>query len=83
MIFSLSKSEFLSFTRARQDPTDAVKLAKDSKLPPLESARLLRIWLERKVIFRAHTDASKTNLENPSLALTKQTKNTRGTPSLG
>lgn len=78
MAFSPTKSELLHFTRARQAPTDTVKLEKDFELAPAESARFLGIWLDRKLTFQAHINMVKTKLKNQSLALTKLTAKTWG-----
>lgn len=43
MTFSPTKSELLYFIRARQTPTDTVKLEEDVELLPVQSARFLGI----------------------------------------
>ena len=76
MIFSPSKSELLHFVRSHKPPTITLRLDADTLLEPVESARFLGIWLDRKLLFYAHTDQVLRKLKTQRYALTRLTAKT-------
>lgn len=68
--FEPSKSELLHFTRAHTAPTTAVRLG-TATIQPVESARFLGVWLDRKLTWKAHLKQIKTKLETQTFALTR------------
>jgi len=53
MEFNLSKSELIYFTRTRRMRTDTLNILGEGNpgLVPVESARFLGVWLDRKLSF--------------------------------
>lgn len=70
MQFEPSKSELLHFTRAHTAPTTAVRLG-TTTIRPVESARFLGVWLDRKLTWKAHLKQIKTKMETQTFALTR------------
>lgn len=85
MTFSAGKSELLHFTRAYAaqldtvtldpaEPTDGLAVC----LTPAASARFVDIWLDRKLLFRAHTDQVLRKFKTQWYVFTRLTAKTWG-----
>ena len=77
MQFAPGKSELLHFTRAHQAPTQRVKLG-DTSIKPVESARFLGVWLDRKLRWTRHLKQLKIKMATQQFALTKLAASTWG-----
>ena len=55
MEFAPQKSELMHFTRTRRAPKASVMLG-EMQIQPVESARFLGVWLDRKLRWRAHLE---------------------------
>jgi len=72
MQFEPSKSELLHFTRARAAVQDPVRLGPEL-ISPVESARFLGVWLDRKLRWKAHLREACRKFAIQKLALTRLT----------
>jgi hypothetical protein len=70
MEFAPQKSELMHFTRKHTGISKGVRLA-DRMIAPVESARFLGVWLDRKLQWGRHLKEVKKKLANQKLALTK------------
>ena len=77
MQFAPQKSELLHFTRTHQAPTQRVQLG-SAVVKPVESARFLGVWLDRKLRWTRHLKQLKTKLATQQFALTKLAASTWG-----
>jgi Reverse transcriptase (RNA-dependent DNA polymerase)/Endonuclease-reverse transcriptase len=77
MQFAPGKSELLHFSRAHQAPTQHIQLG-DALIKPVESARFLGVWLDRKLRWTRHLRQLKTKLATQQFALTKLAASTWG-----
>jgi hypothetical protein len=77
MKFAPEKSELLHFTRAQKAPTQRVRLG-NASVKPVESARFLGVWLDRKLRWTRHLKQLKTKLATQQFALTKLAASTWG-----
>jgi hypothetical protein len=77
MQFEPSKSELIHFTRARTPPSDEVRLGSIGK-EPQTSVRFLGVWLDRKLLWKAHLKEVQRKLESQRLALTRLAASTWG-----
>jgi hypothetical protein len=78
VIFAPEKSELLHFTRARRAWKTGVRLGPDLLLQPVEEARFLGVWLDRKLTWGAHLKAIKRKIATQALALTRLAGKTWG-----
>jgi len=62
MQFEPSKSELIHFTRKRKPPQQALHLDDGTIIKPLNSARFLGIWIDRKLNWTPHLQAVKKKL---------------------
>jgi hypothetical protein len=81
MQFEPSKCELIHFSRARARPTETVRLG-PTEVRPTDSARLLGVWIDRKLRWRVHLREVQKKLETQRLSLTRLTRSTRGLPLL-
>jgi hypothetical protein len=77
MKFAPEKSELLHFTRAHKAPAQRVRLG-NASVKPVESARFLGVWLDRKLRWTRHLRQLKTKLATQQFALTKLAASTWG-----
>jgi hypothetical protein len=77
MEFAPEKSELLHFSRAHRAPQQRVRLG-TAEIAPVESARFLGVWLDRKLRWRAHLKQINKKLATQQLALSKLAKSTWG-----
>ena len=77
MEFAPQKSELMHFTRAHRPLPNKVRLG-GTEVTPVESARFLGVWLDRKLRWRRHLAKVKTKLETQIFALTKLAASTWG-----
>jgi hypothetical protein len=78
VVFAPEKSELLHFNRARQGWKTGVKLGPDLLLQPVEEARFLGVWLDRKLTWGAHLKAIRRKMATQALALTRLAGKTWG-----
>jgi hypothetical protein len=71
------KSELLHFTRAQKALTQNIRLG-NASVKPVESARFLGVWLDRKLRWTRHLKQFKMKLVTQQFALTKLTGSTWG-----
>jgi hypothetical protein len=70
MEFAPQKSELIHFTRAHKPVKHPIRLA-DAAVEPVEEARFLGVWLDRKLGWKAHLKRVKAKMATQQLALTK------------
>jgi len=70
MEFAPQKSELIHFTRKHAAATKGVRLS-GRTITPVESARFLGVWLDRKLQWGRHLKEVKKRLETQKFALTK------------
>ena len=70
MQFTPEKSELIHFTRSRRPIRLKLRLG-DMEIKPLESARFLGVWLDRKLDFNEHVRKVKGKLSTLNFALTR------------
>ena len=70
MAFAPEKSELMHFTRAHNAATTPVHLG-NTEVYPVESARFLGVWLDRKLRWTRHLKELETKLSRQQFALTK------------
>jgi hypothetical protein len=70
MAFAPEKSELMHFTRAHNAATAPVHLG-NAEVYPVESARFLGVWLDRKLRWTRHLKELETKLSRQQFALTK------------
>lgn len=77
MEFAPKKSELIHFSRAHTAPSTRIRLG-DATITPIESARFLGVWLDRKLKWNAHIARIKQKMTIQTLALTKLVTLTQG-----
>jgi hypothetical protein len=70
MEFAPEKSELLHLTRARAAPTTPVHLD-DQSIVPVQEARFLGVWIDRKLKWKGHLNAIKRKFATQQFALTR------------
>ena len=70
MEFAPEKSELLHLTRARAAPTTPVHLD-DQIIVPVQEARFLGVWIDRKLRWKGHLNAIKRKFATQQFALTR------------
>jgi hypothetical protein len=70
MEFAPEKSELLHFTRAHIAPTTVVRLG-EQEIHPIQEARFLGIWLDRKLKWKGHLAAVKRKFATQQFALSR------------
>ena len=70
MVFEPSKSELIHFTKAHHTPTREVYLG-PIPIKPVDSARFLGIWIDRKLSWKAYLRKTKEKFVTQSFALTR------------
>jgi hypothetical protein len=80
MQFEPTKSELIHFTRTRRPRSEEVNILGGERpgLAPVESARFLGVWLDRKLSFKAHRKHVAAKMATQTLALTRLTAKTYG-----
>lgn len=80
MQFEPAKSELLHFTRSRRPRSEVVRILGEGQpgLAPVESARFLGVWLDRKLSFKEHRGRIKAKMKTQKLALTRLAAKTYG-----
>ncbi|KAJ5143086.1 uncharacterized protein N7515_001873 [Penicillium bovifimosum] len=80
MRFGPEKSELIHFTRTRLLRTEGVRILEEGRatLAPVEPARFLGVWLDRKFSFKYHVKRVRVKLETQSRALTRLSSKTWG-----
>ena len=80
MKFNPDKSELIHFTRARRPRTERVAILGEGSpgLAPVDSARFLGVYLDRKLTFKAHLKVVKNKMARQTLALTRLAGKTWG-----
>lgn len=79
MQFAPEKSELMHFSRERRNPTASLRLGtkddseKSLLIKPVETARFLGVWLDRKLRWGPHLQQIRRKLSTQVLALTKIT----------
>ena len=81
MSFEPAKSELTHFSRAHKAPPNQLELGAVN-LAPVESARFLGFWVDRKLRWNAHLAAVRKKLATQSLALTRIAGSTWGSSLL-
>ena len=77
MEFEPKKSILMHFTRTRKPRDETVQFG-EATLKPVEDARFLGVWLDRKFNFKAHKQAVKKKLATQTFALTRLASKTWG-----
>ena len=77
MVFEPSKSELIHFTKAHYTPTREVYLG-PTPVKPVDSARFLGIWIDRKLSWKAYLRKTKEKFVTQSFALTRLAGSTWG-----
>jgi exonuclease III len=77
MEFEASKTELMHFTRTREPRTETLQID-GVVLKPTESTRFLGVWLDRKLNYRAHTEAIRKKMATQTNALTRLAARTWG-----
>ena len=70
MEFAPEKSELLHLTRTRTAPTTPVHLD-DQTIQPVQEARFLGVWIDRKLKWKGHLNAIKRKFATQQFALTR------------
>jgi retron-type reverse transcriptase len=70
MEFAPEKSELLHLTRARAAPTTPIRLD-DQTITPVQEARFLGVWVDRKLKWTGHLTAIKRKFATQQFALTR------------
>jgi len=70
MKFNTTKTELIHFSRARAACTECVRLG-DATIEPVEKARFLGVWTDRKLNWSAHKEAILRKMKTQMLALTR------------
>jgi hypothetical protein len=71
MEFSLEKSELMYFSRAREACILPIRLGDATTAAPVQEARFLGVWLDRKLHWTAHLKAVNRKLATQQLALSR------------
>ncbi|EAQ83345.1 hypothetical protein CHGG_09749 [Chaetomium globosum CBS 148.51] len=77
MEFEPAKSELIHFSRARV-PIEKTLTIGGVELKPVEDARFLGVWLDRKLRYRAHLAAVRKKMKTQTCALTRLAAKTWG-----
>ncbi|EAQ82940.1 hypothetical protein CHGG_10758 [Chaetomium globosum CBS 148.51] len=77
MEFEPAKSELIHFSRARA-PIEKTLTIGGVELKPVEDARFLGVWLDRKLRYRAHLAAVRKKMKTQTCALTRLAAKTWG-----
>ncbi|EAQ93180.1 hypothetical protein CHGG_01415 [Chaetomium globosum CBS 148.51] len=77
MEFEPAKSELIHFSRARA-PIEKTLTIEGVELKPVEDARFLGVWLDRKLRYRAHLAAVRKKMKTQICALTRLAAKTWG-----
>ncbi|GAB1319515.1 hypothetical protein MFIFM68171_09725 [Madurella fahalii] len=80
MEFEPAKSELIHFTRARRPRSEVVRILGEGNpgLAPVESARFLGVWLDRKLSFKEHKKRVDAKMATQTLALIRLAAKTHG-----
>ena len=70
MEFAPEKSKLLHLTHARAVPTTPIRLD-DQTITPIQEARFLRVWVDRKLKWTGHLTAIKRKFATQQFALTR------------
>ena len=77
MEFAPEKSELIHLTRARTAPTTSIHLD-DQTIQPVQEARFLGVWIDRKLKWKGHLNAIKRKFATQQFALTRLAASTWG-----